>query len=167
MMERLACFGDNLDFIPKLSQMWGFNNKDRSKTRCSCSVAQSGPTLCDPMDCSSSGSSVHGIFWARILEWVGLEWVLHQGTLPTQGSKPNLLCLLHCQADTLTRCHVGSPSKTYKSDKMIEHWKITEMGRQLQGNCNGREMADHGIKSSHKLCIHFAAVTLLISVKVI
>ena len=31
-------------------------------------VAQSCPTLCDPMDCSLSGSSVHGIFQARILE---------------------------------------------------------------------------------------------------
>ena len=31
---------------------------------CSC------PTLCDPMDCSPPGSSVHGIFQARILEWV-------------------------------------------------------------------------------------------------
>ena len=30
---------------------------------------QSCPTLRDPMDCSLSGSSVHGIFQARILEW--------------------------------------------------------------------------------------------------
>ena len=32
-------------------------------------VAQSCPTLCDPMDCSAPGSSVHGIFQARVLEW--------------------------------------------------------------------------------------------------
>ena len=32
-------------------------------------VAQSCPTLCDPMDCSLSSSSVHGIFQARVLEW--------------------------------------------------------------------------------------------------
>ena len=32
-------------------------------------VAQSCPTLSDPMDCSPSGSSVHGIFQARVLEW--------------------------------------------------------------------------------------------------
>ena len=31
--------------------------------------AQSYPTLSDPMDCSLSGSSVHGIFQARVLEW--------------------------------------------------------------------------------------------------
>ena len=38
------------------------------------SVAQSCPTLCDPMDCSLSGSSVHGIFQARVLEWVAIAF---------------------------------------------------------------------------------------------
>ena len=32
-------------------------------------VTQSCPTLSDPMDCSLQGSSVHGIFQARVLEW--------------------------------------------------------------------------------------------------
>jgi len=32
-------------------------------------VAQSYPTLSDPMDCSLPGSSIHGIFQARVLEW--------------------------------------------------------------------------------------------------
>ena len=35
-------------------------------------VAQSRPTLCDPMDCGLPGSSVHGIFQARMLEWVAI-----------------------------------------------------------------------------------------------
>ena len=38
-----------------------------------CSVAQSCLTLCDPMDCSLPGSSVHGISQARILEWVAIS----------------------------------------------------------------------------------------------
>ena len=37
-------------------------------------VAQSCPTLWDPMNCSLSGSSVHGIFQARILEWVAISF---------------------------------------------------------------------------------------------
>ena len=37
-------------------------------------VAQSCPTLCDPMDCSPSVSSVHGILQARILEWVAIPF---------------------------------------------------------------------------------------------
>ena len=37
-------------------------------------VAQSSPTLCDPMDCSLPGSSIHGIFQARVLEWVAISF---------------------------------------------------------------------------------------------
>ena len=37
-------------------------------------VAQSCPTLCDPMDCSLSGSTVHGIFQARVLEWIAISF---------------------------------------------------------------------------------------------
>ena len=37
-------------------------------------VAQSCPTLCDPMDCSPPGSSVHGIFQARVLECVAISF---------------------------------------------------------------------------------------------
>ena len=37
-------------------------------------VAQSCPTLCDPMDCSPPGSSIHGIFQARVLEWVAIAF---------------------------------------------------------------------------------------------
>ena len=43
-------------------------------------VAQLCPTLCDPMDCSSPGSSVHGISQARILESVAF---------PSPGDLPN------------------------------------------------------------------------------
>ena len=38
-----------------------------------CSAAQSCPTLCDSMDCSLPGSSVHGILQASILEWVAIS----------------------------------------------------------------------------------------------
>ena len=37
-------------------------------------VTQSCPTFCDPMDCSLPGSSVHGIFQARVLEWVAISF---------------------------------------------------------------------------------------------
>ena len=37
-------------------------------------VAQSCLTLCDPMDCSIPGSSIHGIFQARVLEWVAISF---------------------------------------------------------------------------------------------
>ena len=38
------------------------------------------PTLCDPMDCSLPGSSAHGIFQARALEWVAIAFShIHTG----------------------------------------------------------------------------------------
>ena len=37
-------------------------------------VAQSCPSLCDPMDCSLAGSSVHGIFQAIVLEWIVISF---------------------------------------------------------------------------------------------
>ena len=39
-------------------------------------VVQSSPTLRDPMDCSLPGSSVHGIFQARVLEWGAIAFSL-------------------------------------------------------------------------------------------
>ena len=44
------------------------------KVKSESEVAQSCPTLSDPMDCSLPGSSIHGIFQARVLEWVGIAF---------------------------------------------------------------------------------------------
>ena len=52
-------------------------------------VAQLCPTLCNPMDCSLPGSSVHGIFQARVLEWVAISFFSRESSQPrdqTQGS---------------------------------------------------------------------------------
>ena len=44
------------------------------KAKSESEVAQLCPTLSDPMDCSPPGSSVHGIFQARVLEWVAISF---------------------------------------------------------------------------------------------
>ena len=44
------------------------------KVKSESEVAQSFPTLSDPMDCSLPGSSIHGIFQARVLEWVAIAF---------------------------------------------------------------------------------------------
>ena len=46
-----------------------------------CSAARLCPTLCDLMDCSSPGSSIHGIFQARILEWVAVSFSKFYGSV--------------------------------------------------------------------------------------
>ena len=50
------------------------NKEARLVERSMCVHAQLCPTLCDRMDCSTSGSSVYGIFQARILEWVAISF---------------------------------------------------------------------------------------------
>ena len=67
-------------------------------------VTQYCPTLCEPLDCSPLGSSVHGIFQARIQ---GCHF-LFQGIFLTQGSNPCLLCLLHCRQILYPLSHRGS-----------------------------------------------------------
>ena len=49
------------------------------KVKSQSEVAQSCPTLFDSMDCSPPGSSVHGIFQARVLEWVPLPSLVPLG----------------------------------------------------------------------------------------
>ena len=46
------------------------------KVKSESEVTQSCLTLSDPMDCSLPGSSVHGIFQARVLEWVAIAFSL-------------------------------------------------------------------------------------------
>ena len=60
-----------------------------------CSVTQSCLTHFKPMDCSLPGSSIRGIFQARIFEWVAIS--SSRGSSPPRESNPHLLCLLHCR----------------------------------------------------------------------
>ena len=59
------------------------------KVKSESEVAQSCLTLSDPMDCSLPGSSIHGIFQARVLEWcaIGSPTILRGGGSCTQSQK--------------------------------------------------------------------------------
>ena len=70
------------------------------KVKSESEVAQSCPTLSDPMDCSLPGSCVHGIFQARVLEWGAIafsEWLSQctpnaggLGSIPSQGTRSHI-----------------------------------------------------------------------------
>ena len=49
------------------------------KVKSESEVTQSCPTLSDPMDCSLPGSSIHGIFQARVLEWGAIAFSKREG----------------------------------------------------------------------------------------
>ena len=61
------------------SKQWGIDPRSPEdgsfiETTVKVLVAHSCPTLCDPMDCSPPGFSVHGILQARILEWTAVPF---------------------------------------------------------------------------------------------
>ena len=50
-------------------------------------VAESCPTPSDPMDCGPPGSAIHGIFQARILEWVAISFSILLGGIVQKSLK--------------------------------------------------------------------------------
>ena len=61
------------------------------KVKSESEVTQSCPTLLDPMECSLPGSSIHGIFQARVLEWGAISFSDNQ---PRQHIKKQVQSLL-------------------------------------------------------------------------
>ena len=101
-----------------------------------CLVTKPCPTLCDPMDCSPPGSSVHGIAQARILEWVAISlsrgsswprdrthvscigrWILYQG-----ASREALTSSIQQHLFHWTR--VGSESQQMVSVQVVQMKKL-------------------------------------------
>ena len=80
-------------------------------------VAQSCPTLCHPMDDNLPGSTVHGIFQARILEWVPFP---SPGDLPNPGIEP------------------GSPALQTDANEV---YLILKMREGFPGGSDGKESA--------------------------
>ena len=70
--ESMSNIGDG-GWIPCYSKLW-IDNLCLFSFESESEVTQSCPTLCDPMDCSLSGSSVRGIFQARVLEWIAISF---------------------------------------------------------------------------------------------
>ena len=79
-------------------------------------ITQSCPTLCNTMDCSLPRFSIHGIFQARILEWVAISF--SRGSSPPQGSNPGLL---HYRQKLYCLSHQGSHQFAVSGDYTHTH----------------------------------------------
>ena len=66
------------------------------KVKSESEVAQSCPTLSDPMDCSLPGSSIHGIFQARVLEWRAIAFSEFRINISKFLIMHNYTSFLHC-----------------------------------------------------------------------
>ena len=64
------------------------------KVKSESEVAQSCPTLSDPMDCSLPGSSVHGIFQARVLEWGAIAFSDKDYSISSKGFLPTVVDIM-------------------------------------------------------------------------
>ena len=122
------------------------------------SVAQSCPTLCDPMDCSPPGPSVHGDSPSRNTG-VGCHALL-QGHFLTQGSN---LCLLHCRRFFTTEPPgkpVNQAYKTlmyslintykvsnYRNVTLIEEWEIIRIHVLLPSTRHFPLQKDYGLRT--------------------
>ena len=82
------------------------------------SVAQLCPTLCNPMDCSPPGSSVHRILQARILEWLAIPF---SRGFPDPGIKPGSPAL---QAVSLPSEPPGGKFRSYIYFQLKSWYKI-------------------------------------------
>ena len=100
-----------LSWTGNYSHIWDFeNHRHWSKTfpvikgiLWTSEVAQLCPSLCDPMGYSLQGSSIHGIFQARVLEWVAISF--SRKIFLTHGLNPGLP---HCRQTLYHLRHQGS-----------------------------------------------------------
>ena len=79
------------------------------------SVAQSCPTLCDPMNCRPPGSSVHGIFQARVLEWgaiPALNTLPHASNLDWRSISHMIIYMFQCYSVKSSHPHLLLQSPT-------------------------------------------------------
>ena len=92
------------------------------KVKSESEVAQSCPTLRDPMDCSLPGSSVHGIFQARVLEWGAIAFSIVSFKYKKAISKYYLYAKPQkkAQHSTKTCCENTSTISTPKERKKLK-----------------------------------------------
>ena len=82
-------------------------------------VTQSCPTLCNPVDCSLPGSSVHGIFQVRILEWVAISFSRGSSQPRDRTQVLGRLFIVWATRETLYICIYGHGSYPLSS---ISNW---------------------------------------------
>ena len=104
-----------------------------------CLVAQLCLTLCNTIDCSPPGSSVHGYSPSKN---TGVNChALLQGIFLTQGSNLSLLCLLNCRQILYALSHLGSPKET-----LAKNW--------TRGNClEGSYPHHHTTNAKSESCV--------------
>ena len=101
------------------------------KVKIESEVAQSCPTLSDPMDCSLPGSSVHGIFQARVLEWGAIAFsalLFTWGQTMVEvmnGDLPQKIPWMYCYTQCPQPCSRPPPTHAFIRDSWTPTGKCT------------------------------------------
>ena len=98
-------------------------------------VAQSCPTLCDLMDCSLSGSSVHGIFQARVLEWIAISFSRGSRLFHSEGAAGWRNAKLSSRPPGLRVVQTGFEERNRSSSENVALWSLpkSQEGKGLGG----------------------------------
>ena len=94
-------------------------------------LAQSYPTLWYPMDCSPPGSSIHGIFQARVLEWVAISF--------SRGSSPP-------RNRTWVSCIVGRHFTVWATREVL-HYRVLECKSRKSRDTWSNSKFGHGVQN--------------------
>ena len=89
------------------------------KVKSESEVAQSCLTLCDPMNCSLLGSSIHGIFQARVLEWGAIAFSDFSAELLTNYRKDNVILCKLVLPDDMTPVRTMGILCHHRSDSLL------------------------------------------------
>ena len=121
--------GQNVIRYSSFGKLFGSSSKDQSYHVYMCAkLLQLCPSLCNSMDCSLLGSSLHGILRARILERVAKP---SSGDLPNPGIEHTSLMSIHWQVNFLP---IVSPGKA-KSYHKIQQFHSKYLSKRNQKIC--------------------------------
>ena len=109
-----------------------------------CSVAQLHPILCDLVVCSPAGSSVHGSFQARILEWLPFP---PPGDLPGTGTEPTSLASPALEGGFFSTEPPGKPDRAGGDPKSCS-WPL--LSRSLGPNGTARHVNEYWLGQKRK-----------------
>ena len=128
-------------------------------------VAQSCPTFSDPMDCSPPGSSIHGVFQARVLEWGAIAFSICYHYLPWKGiifrnqiigwyNSLNLL-IYYENFGIINTCvsYILISSQSYK--RADDFWKVDILSQLLFRNSWNQNSLSLSVSSDFHQFFHF------------
>ena len=115
------------------------------KVKSESEVAQLCLTLCDPMDCSLPGSSIRGIFQARVLEWGAIAFSVYKASeSEITQLRPTLFDLMDCSLP-------GSSIHGIFQAKLLEWVAVSFCNRILLSHKTEKAMAPHSSTLAWKI----------------